>query len=360
MTNRKISNFEFATLNYFITRAFLIGVTFNAIINAMKQDSWIIPLLSIIPAFILIYFINYIMSYEPSLDLPQKIIKLFKKKIGIFIIFIMSLIFFIMGIINYLNLNNFVQSQFLSKTPMLAIAIMFAIGTYYILSKGIDVVCRTSNVLFYISMVLFVLSLIGLLPEFKLDNLKPFFTSDLDNYVQGLNDYYAFNVVPMLLLMIIPKDKIKNPKLKQTLIISYLLSTITLFLIVFQTISVFGYELSLLYEYPQFLVLKHVTLAGLSSRIESILIMQLLFDILILNTFIIYFISRNIHSTFKIRKANLVYFIICSLMVISTIYVSKYNIYIDNLIKNIIPTVTSIFSIIIILLICIKIKMSKK
>lgn len=360
MTNRKISNFEFATLNYFITRAFLIGVTFNAIINAMKQDSWIIPLLSIIPALILICFINYIMNYEPSLDLPQKIIKLFNKKFGILIIFIIILMFFLIGILNYLNLNNFVQSQFLSKTPMIAISIMFAVATYYILNKGIDVICRTSNVLFYIGIVLFILSLIGLLPEFKFDNLKPFFTSDLDNYIQGLNSYYAFNIVPMMILMIIPKDKIENPKLKKTLVISYLLSAITLFLIVLQTISVFGYELSMLYEYPQFLVLKHVTLVGLSSRIESILIMQLLFDILILNTFIIYFVSRNINSTFNIKNVNLVYFIICSLMVIGTIYVSKYNIYIDNLIKNIIPIVTSIFSVIVIILMCIKIKMSKK
>lgn len=359
MTNKKISNFEFATLNYFITRAFLVGITFNVLINVMKQDSWIIPLLSIIPALILILFINYIMNYEPNLDLSEKIIKLFKRKLGIVIIIIFTIVFYFVGLLNYLNLNNFIQSQFLNKTPFWAISIMFAIATYYVLSKGLDVVARTSNILFYINIILFVLSLIGLLSGIQLDKLKPLLTSSIKDYSQGLNSYYAFNIVPMLLLTTIPKDKIKNPKVRKTLTISYILSAITLFLIIFNTIAVFGYELSRLYEYPQFLVLKHVTLVGLSSRVESILIMQLLLDIFILNTFIVYFLSRNIKSIFNTKKSNILYFIICALIVVGTTYVSKYNIYLDSLMEKVIPITISIFSILIILIICLKIKMSK-
>lgn len=359
MTNKKISNFEFATLNYFITRAFLVGITFNVLINVMKQDSWIIPLLSIIPALMLILFINYIMNYEPNLDLSEKIIKLFKRKLGIVIIIIFTIVFYFVGLLNYLNLNNFIQSQFLNKTPFWAISIMFAIATYYVLSKGLDVVARTSNILFYINIILFVLSLIGLFSGIQLDNLKPLLTSSIKDYSQGLNTYYAFNIVPMLLLTTIPKDKIKNPKVRKTLTISYILSAITLFLIIFNTIAVFGYELSRLYEYPQFLVLKHVTLVGLSSRIESILIMQLLLDIFILNTFIVYFLSRNIKSIFNTKKSNILYFIICALIVIGTTYVSKYNIYLDSLMEKVIPITISIFSILAILIICLKIKMSK-
>lgn len=359
MTNRKISNFEFATLNYFITRALLVGVTFNALINSMKQDCWIIPILSIIPAVLLILLTNYIMKYEPNLDLSQKLLKLFKKKIGIILVIILIAVFYFIGIINYLNLNNFIQSQFLSKTPLLAISLMFGIATYYILSKGIDVVCRTSNILFYINIVLFLLSLLGLFTAIKIDNIKPMFTSSIKDYASGLNGYYSFNIVPILLLTIIPKDKIENAKIKKTLIISYILSATTIFLIVFQTICIFGYELSMLYEYPQFLVLKHVTLVGLSSRVESILIMQLLFDIFILNVFITYFISRSVKSAFNIKYSNLIYFISCVLIVIGTTYISKYNIYLDSLMKSFIPITVSIFSLVFVLLICIKIKMSK-
>lgn len=355
----KISNFEFGNLNFFITRALMIGVTFNALINSMKQDSWLIPILSVIPAIILIIAANYIMKYKPDLDLSLKIIELFKKKLGIFIIILFILLFGFICILNFLNLNNFIQSQFLTRTPFIAISIMFMIATYYILNKGISVIARCGTILMFISIILFILSLIGLMPQVKISNIKPIFTSSPYDYITGLNSFYAFNTLPLLLLTIIPKNKIKNENVKKTLLISYFVSMISLFVIIFQTIAVFGYELSNMYEYPQFLVLKHVSLVGLSSRIESILIMQVIFDILILNIFIIYFIGRCIKSTFNIKRKDLIYFIICISIIFLTIYISKYNVFLDNLIRNIIPITISIASTFLIILICIKIKMSK-
>ncbi len=354
----KISNFEFGNLNFFITRALMIGITFNALINAMKQDSWLIPILSIIPAILLIMAVNYIMNYKPDLDLSLKIIKLFKKKLGIFIIFLLILLFGFICILNFLNLNNFIQSQFLTRTPFLLISIMFMITTYYILNKEIYCLSRCGTILFYISIILLVLSLIGLMPEIKFSNIKPIFTSAPRDYITGLNSFYAFNTIPILLLTIIPKNNIENKNIKKTLLISYIVSMISLFIIIFQTIAVFGYELSNLYEYPQFLVLKHVSLIGLSSRIESILIMQVIFDILFLNIFIIYFINKCITSIFNINKKNLIYLIICISIIFLTIYISKYNVFLDNLIRNIIPVTINIVSTFLIVIICIKIKMS--
>ena len=69
MINKKITNFEIATLNYFVTRAFLVGITFNALINVMKRDSWIIPLISIPFDILFIIIINKIIDYEPELSL---------------------------------------------------------------------------------------------------------------------------------------------------------------------------------------------------------------------------------------------------------------------------------------------------
>lgn len=357
---KKITNFELSTLNYFITRAFLIGITFNALINSMKQDSYIIPLLSIIPGILFIFVIDYIMNYEPSLTLPEKIIKLFKKKLGIAIIVISVLFAFFMCTLNFLNLGNFIQSQFLTKTPLLAISIMFSLASFYILTKGINTLSRTSNILFYLNIFLLIISFLGLFQSIKISNIKPFLVSSVKDYTNGLNCYYAFNIAPMILLSIIPKNNIENPKIKKCLIISYILSAITIFAMIFETLTVFGYELSSLYEYAEFHVLKHVSLFGLNSRIESILVMQLLYDIFIFNVFIIYFISNNIKSSFNFKKVNLIYLITCGLLIVSTFILSKFNIYLDNLMVNVIPIVATIFTVFLITVICIKIKISNK
>lgn len=359
MTNKKISNFEFATLNYFLTRAFLLGVIFNTLIKIVKQDSWIMPLLGIIPAVIFIVIIDYISKYEPNLNLSEKIFKLFKKKIGSIIIIFISLVFLVIGIISCLNLTFFVQSQYLNKTPLFAITIMFALTSFFVLSKGLNVICRTCCILFYIGGFFYIGCVLGLIPVIDINNLKPFLQASATDYMNALNGYYTYSILPIFMLAIIPKNRIDNPKIKKTLIISYVASAITLFLIILQTLGIFGYELTILYEYPEFLALKHISLLGTASRVESILIIQLLFDIFIFNIFIIYFIGKNIKTLFNFKHINIIYFIVCVLLTILTIYMSKYSNYIYTLIKNDIPITLNIISILVILLICIKIKISK-
>ena len=359
MTDRKISNFEFATLNYFLTRAFLIGITFNALINALRHDSWIIPLVSIAPALIIIFLLDYIMKYKSNLNLSEKIISLFNRKIGIVIIIILTIFIFFISLLNFLNMSNFIQSQFLSKTPLLAICIMFMLTTFYIASKGINVISRTSNILFYLGFVLLLLSFIGLIGAFKIENLKPFFMSSIVSYSNGLNTFYAFNILPIFLLTMIPKDCLKSPNSRRTLIISYIVSAISIFFVVFQTIATLGYELTKLYEYPEFFVLKHIVLINLSFRVESILIIQLIFDMFIYNIISVYFIGNSIKSIFNTKKLNIIYFMVCTLITIGSLYISKYSFYLDDLIANHITTIISVFITLIILIICIKIKIDK-
>lgn len=359
MTDRKISRFELITLNYFITRAFLIGFTLNTLLSFVKHDSWIIPIISIVPAILIIWLINYIMDYKTNLDIGEKIISLFRKKTGIIIIAILIIIIYILSVLNYLNLSSFIQSQFLNKTPFIAISIMFIVPTYYVLCKGINTITRTSNILFYIAISLLMISFIGLVPVIKLENIKPFLTSNISDYSNALNSFYSFNILPMVLLTAISKQKLINKKIRNYLVISYIVSAISIFLIVFQTIGVLGYELSSLYEYPEFFALKHFALVKISSRVESILVIQLILDIFIFNVFAIYFIGNNIKTIFSFKKLNIVYAVICVAMVIGSIFLLNYNTYIDSISSNIIPSVCSISITMIIVIICIKIKMSK-
>lgn len=359
MIKRKITNFEYASLNYFITRAFLVGMTFNALINVVKRDSWIIPLISIPLDIIFILILNKIINYEPNLNLAQKVIKLFGKTIGTIILIFICIFAVIMGTLNYLTLNNFIQSQFLTKTPLISISILLMITVFYILCKGIKVISRTSNILFYINTLLFIISFSGLISSFKISNLQPIFMSSTKDYLSGINGYYAFHIAPMLLITMIPKNEIDNPKIKKTLIISTIISSITMSAVIFATLSTLGYELAALYEYPEFHVLKQATLVGASSRIESILVIQLIFDIFIYCTLIIYLIGNSIKEFTKINKINIIYFVCCILIVINTSYAAKYNIYIDNLMVKIIPIMSTIFTLLITFMIYIKIKISK-
>ena len=360
MTKNKLNNFDVATLNYFITRAFLTGYLFNSLLNLIKQDSWIIPIFGILIGIIFSILIIYIFNYETDLNFSQKIFKLFNKNIAFLLIVIFCFFCFFMCVLTYLNLNNFIHGQFLSKTPTLAIAIVCITSIFYILTKGLNVIAKTGNILFYIAMILFFISFIGLLPFIELENLKPFFNNKSTNYLESLNYFYSFNIVPMLFLTILPKNKINNHKLKKTLILSFILSAFTMFIVMFSTLASFGYELTSLYKYPEFHVLKNISLMGLEARIESILIIQCIFDFFMFVVITIYFIANSIKSVTKLKNINTLYFTLCLILVIITNYFSKYNVFLDDFALKYVKMPITIFSIIFVLIICIKIKFNKK
>jgi len=360
MIKNKLNNFDVATLNYFITRAFLTGYLFNCLLNLIKQDSYIIPIFGILIGILFSFSTIYIFNYEPNLNFCEKIIKLFNKNVAFILIIIFCLFCFFMCTLTYLNLNNFIHGQFLSKTPTLAIASLCITSIFYILIKGLNVIAKTGNILFYIAMILFFISFIGLLPFIELKNLKPFFHNKPSNYLESLNCFYSFNIVPMIFLTILPKNKINNPKLKTTLILSFILSAFTMFIVMFSTLASFGYELTSLYKYPEFHVLKNISLMGLEARIESILIIQCIFDFFMFVVLTIYFIGNSIKSFTKFKNINLIYFVLCLLLVIFTNYFSRYNVFLADFALKYVKTYVSIFSIIFVLLICIKIKINKK
>ena len=244
MIKNKLNNFDVGTLNYFITRAFLTGFLFNSLLNLIKQDSWIIPLIGIIIGIIFSLLVIYIFNYMPNLNFAEKLTNLFNKQIGMVLVIIFCIFCFFMCVLTYLNLNNFIHGQFLSKTPTLAIAIVCIAAIFYILTKGLNTIAKTGNILFYIAMILFFISFIGLLPFMEIQNLKPFLNNKPSNYLEALNCFYSFNIVPMLFLAILPKDKINTPKLKKTLILSFILSAFTMFIVIFSTLASFGYELA--------------------------------------------------------------------------------------------------------------------
>lgn len=359
MIKNKLNNFDVSTLNYFITRAFLTGYLFNALLLLIKQDSWIIPLVGVIIGILFILLVVYILNYKPKLNFAEKLISLFNKPIGSILTIIFCLFCFFMCILTYLNLNNFIHGQFLSKTPTLAIAIVCMIAIYYVLTKGLNTIAKTGNILFYIAMILFFISFLGLLPFMQIENLKPFLNSKPTNYIEALNCFYSFNIVPILFLTILPKNKINNPKLKKTLTLSFLLSTFTMFIVMFSTIASFGYELTSLYKYPEFHVLKNISLMGLEARIESILIIQCIFDFFMFTTLSIYFIANSIKSITNVKSENTLYAFLCILVVIITNYFSKYNVFLDDFALKYVQKPVSIFSIIFIIIIGIKIKFSK-
>lgn len=309
----KISSFEYNSLLWFIIRAGYIGLSLGNLIIISERDFYLSGFIALILGFIPLFIYYNLRKINPRLNYFE-LNEYVYGKFGKFINLIELLITFLFVVIAFQDLVNFVNSQFLFKTKTIYIAICFIIPIAYSLFKGIDSISKTSLIMFYFVIVVVIIIIVTMYGVINIDNLKPFLQTSPRSIFHGSSIILAYNVLPTIFLLAIPRDKISNYNFKKSLIF-YVIAIITLINAAFMTIGSLGLDLSLLYEYPEFNILKKAGVGKFINRLESILSMEWVVGLYVLITMGSYFINENIKSVFK-KTNNLSILIICLLILI--------------------------------------------
>lgn len=308
---------EYSALTFFISRCFYIGVAIHNITFIAKQDSWISIILAFIIGIIPLILFLGLLNIEPSLSFIELVKKYCGKILGTIlnIILITSLLFH--ASIVLWNLSNFINSQFLFKTPIWVISVFFMIPVIYIVSKGIQTIGRTSMVLFIISIAFYLITVLSLIGKIKITNIFPMFENGVIPILDGALVELSYGVLAIFPLLIIPKNNInQNQKLKKSLIVFYIINFLSMFIVMFFIISIFGSPMTNLYQYPEFHILKTINIANFFQRVESILAFQWLFDFTVELTISVYFIKTAIQQTFNFKnRLNRLLIIVISLII---------------------------------------------
>lgn len=309
---------EYSILTFFVSRCFYTGIAIHNITFLAKQDGWISLIIAFIIGFIPMILFNLLLNIEPNLSFNQLIKKYCGKVLGtiINIILIIS-VFFHAGIVLW-NLCNFINSQFLFKTPVLIIGIFFMIPVIYTVSKGLKTIGKTSMILFLISLVIYIITAFSLITKIKLDNIFPIFENGIIPILDGSLIQLSYSILAIFPLLIIPKNNIeKNKNLTKSLFKFYVFNFITMFIVMFFIITILGSPLANLYQYPEFNILKTINIANFFQRVESILAFQWLFDLAIGLIVFVYFLKTSIQQTFNFKnKFNNVLIISISIIII--------------------------------------------
>lgn len=188
----------------------------NNMVKEAKQDGW----MSIIVASIYPFYIVFIAAFLSKKYPNQNILVLSKRYLGkivgttmnfLFLItFIMYLLFEAAGIGNFLRTYII---DFLNNFQFLIILIPITAFTAY---KGLKVLSKMSEIIFYNLIIMGAISLL-VLPRGSYLNLCPVFQSGVIKIVQGVkNGIYDYVGIEMILL-IYPRIKDKNKVLKSGL-----------------------------------------------------------------------------------------------------------------------------------------------
>ncbi|MEG0407814.1 MAG: GerAB/ArcD/ProY family transporter [Bacilli bacterium] len=286
----KIDSFNYNTLMFFLVRCCFAGMSINNLLVISRSDGWIsiifATILSVVPLYIFYYFNeNY-----PGKTIFEVIEEYFDKNIGKIINYSLCGFVLFLAAITFWNLMNFVTSQFLYKTPTLPIALLFIGAIIYVNNKGIATLFRVSTILFYINIVLFLIIFLTLFSQIKLSLLFPPLRNGFMPIVKGSLHFMAYNILPLFMLLAIPKNKVDTNPTKNK-IIMYLIAVFSLFGMLFVVLSIYGIDIAILLQYPEFHILKRLSLMGIIERVENILSIQWAFDFFIFLSFCVYFIN---------------------------------------------------------------------
>lgn len=310
----KIHNSELISMIYFIMRSSYIGVGINSYLYYAKIDSYISIFIGIILGFIPIYLFLKINDIKKDKNINEIIIDILGNKLGKTLIIITNLFILFFSSFLFYDLINFITSEYLYKTPSLLVGIMMLIPIIYTVTKGLKTICRTNIILFIISVILYLISILGLIPSFNFENLLPFMQTSKTNILLSSMSYIAYSILPLSLLLIIPKNNLKDlKKSRKTIIIAILITDFIIFISLLNTVGVLGIDLALLYQYPDYQMLRRIQIGGFIQRTESILAIQwflCLFAMIVLCTYYILKSKESINSKISNKKLMLIISII--------------------------------------------------
>ena len=309
---------QYSVLAYFLFRTFIFGMIVDGAIALSRQDAWLSVIVSTVIGIIPLILYYFLLNHDENLNINGLIDKYFNKYIAFIIKFLLVAFFIFHASMLLWNIGNFISSQFLYKTPITAIMIILLIPIFYLNCKKITTIGRSSIIFLLMATALIIFTIITLASHIKLDNLLPIYEYGFKPILHGGITNLSYSSLSVFALLIIPKNNIQNNKgVCKKVFFAYLISSFILLLILIYVISIFGINLSLLYEYPEFNILKMVNIGDFIQRIESILSRQWFFDIIIGMTIYVYYIKSTIIDKIKINNKILLLIISVILIVLA-------------------------------------------
>lgn len=242
---------EFNILNYLNSRALFMGIGLSKLLIQAHEYIWISLILGTIIGAILIHFVK------------------FKMKKSILNVVICSILF----VIGLNILINMISTMYLTEMPKLLVGIPIILLVMYILNKREVIIYRVANILFVLNIFLYVVAMLSLVSDFHLENFT-YSNTPIQNVIFSALEFALFSTLPTL----ITRDE---NTADISLVKTYIISAITMGTWFLLTYGILGANLVDIYRYPEYIILKKISIMNFLENIENIVSFVWLFDIII-------------------------------------------------------------------------------
>lgn len=289
------------------TTLFVLGID-------AKQDAWVSILISIPLGLILLNIYLKISKISYKENFAEIIIKVLGKYIGYPLVFFYGLYFIYIFTRNIRDFTELISITFLPDTPFIVINIIFVLCIIYVLTFGLEVLGRTSEINFPI-LLIFILSayiFISASGYFNIDQLKPMLSNDIKTILTPVFSqliFFPFGEIIVFLMFWCYVNPIES--VNKISSIAIITSGIILTLTTVITLCVLGPTVASYVTIPFLEVIKLINIADIITNLDAIGIAIIFIGGFYKATIFLYGGVLAFSTLFKLKNYNWLLILIC-------------------------------------------------
>ena len=194
------------------------------------------------------------------------------------------------------------------------------------------VISKVSIAIFIVTIFEIIFSYSNLINKVDFNNFKPIFNTSISNIVISSIKYASYSISPVIFLLTTSKNEIEKAKeLNKNLYIFNLVSGIKFLLTILFLIGIFGIDLSKMFYYPEYSLMKKINTFNFIQNVQNILTINSIYNLLISEVLSLYFVKKY----FEHKKINnTLFYLLVIILVIISINFFKNSTVGYNFIKN--------------------------
>ncbi|GED71122.1 hypothetical protein BRE01_48240 [Brevibacillus reuszeri] len=272
VTEVQISARQFGILVALFTIGTPILIIPAGLAGIVKQDAWLAAVLGVGLGLLITGIYTALGRRFPTKSLVEMNELVFGKWIGKTI----SITFIFFNLVTAAELlffvGNFMTTQIMPETPIQSVHILFACIVMMGIRLGIETLARSAEVLFPLFVLLFIILVIFLSPQIKIENIQPVLDTNFKVLLKGTIFFASvFSLAPVVLLMIFPASVNRNKEAKKAFFSGTMIGGFVLIMIIALTILVLGADTTARQMYPSYTLAKKINVGNFLQRIEIIM-----------------------------------------------------------------------------------------
>ncbi|WP_028401564.1 GerAB/ArcD/ProY family transporter [Ectobacillus panaciterrae] len=272
LDNEKISARQFRILVILFTIGTSILNIPTVLAAEAKQDAWIAAIIGVGVGLLVIWLYVKLGLLLPGKTFVEMNETLFGKWTGKMISLGFVYLAWIAASALLFYSGSFVTIQLLPDTPVEAIHIVMAIIMVIGVRLGIETFSRTAEIFLFFVFLLFIILVLAVFPEIKVENLQPVFGTNPKALLKAaLNVSETSSFTCVVLLMIFPAFVNQSKTAGKSFLVGYFIGGVVMIVITFLSVAVLGADTTARQHYPSYALARKINIGHFIQRVEAML-----------------------------------------------------------------------------------------